>query len=283
MKSASTALITLLNSGNEFYMADLYEFTLIDGTVLRYADYDIDVNYNGNLYTSSGTLFQRDKVRTVIGVEVDTMSLSLFPKATDLVAGIGWVQAAAKGILDGAVLKLQRVFMSSPSVIVGGFVNFSGRIADITLTRSEIQMVIKSDLELLNINMPRNLYQAGCQHTLYDTDCGANRASFSASGVVASGSTATMLLCGLIQVSGYFNLGYITFTTGAMAGTKRSVKSYDKGQVLLLNPLPLTPSLGDTFSIYSGCDKTQATCSGKFNNLANFRGFPFIPVPETTR
>jgi hypothetical protein len=32
--------------------------------------------------------------------------------------------------------------------------------------------------------------------------------------------------------------------------------------------------------VYKGCDKTTATCAGRFNNLANFRGYPFVPPPE---
>jgi uncharacterized phage protein (TIGR02218 family) len=51
----------------------------------------------------------------------------------------------------------------------------------------------------------------------------------------------------------------------------------------LLNPLPLVPSAGDAFTAYPGCDKTQATCTTKFANLGAFRGFPFIPQPETAR
>jgi hypothetical protein len=39
--------------------------------------------------------------------------------------------------------------------------------------------------------------------------------------------------------------------------------------------------VGADFLAYPGCDRLQATCSGKFANLPNFRGCPFIPVPET--
>jgi hypothetical protein len=40
------------------------------------------------------------------------------------------------------------------------------------------------------------------------------------------------------------------------------------------------PNTGDTFTAYPGCDKTQNTCTSKFNNLVNFGGFPYVPVPE---
>ena len=34
---------------------------------------------------------------------------------------------------------------------------------------------------------------------------------------------------------------------------------------------------GDSFIARAGCDKRIATCSAKFANVANFRGFPNIP------
>jgi hypothetical protein len=37
---------------------------------------------------------------------------------------------------------------------------------------------------------------------------------------------------------------------------------------------------GDGFTVYYGCDHTPGTCQSKFNNLANFRGFPSVPPPQ---
>jgi uncharacterized phage protein (TIGR02218 family) len=38
---------------------------------------------------------------------------------------------------------------------------------------------------------------------------------------------------------------------------------------------------GDTFTVAAGCDKSLDTCISKFNNVANFRGLPFIPGNDT--
>jgi len=51
--------------------------------------------------------------------------------------------------------------------------------------------------------------------------------------------------------------------------------------MLFNSPLPFAPNAGDAFTAYPGCDKTQNTCTAKFNNLANFEGFPYVPAPET--
>ena len=45
-------------------------------------------------------------------------------------------------------------------------------------------------------------------------------------------------------------------------------------------PLPFAPMTGDAFTVYAGCDHTQGTCQNRFNNLANFRGFPYVPPPQ---
>ena len=48
MKAASAALINLLNSGNEFFMADLLTITLVGGTILYYTSADAPITV-GNL------------------------------------------------------------------------------------------------------------------------------------------------------------------------------------------------------------------------------------------
>jgi hypothetical protein len=53
------------------------------------------------------------------------------------------------------------------------------------------------------------------------------------------------------------------------------------GVFVLTQPLPYAPAASDTFTVYPGCDKSQRTCQLKFNNIANFAGFPYVPAPET--
>ncbi len=281
MKSASPALISLLNAGGPYLMADLYTFRLISGTVLRYTSWDADISYQGSVFSASGPVIERGRVRVVIGVEVDTLDLTVRADSSKLIGSTPWMQAVASGMLDGAAVQLDRVFLSSPPVPVGGFVHFSGRVATLQLSRIGAQITVHSALELLNVQMPRNLYQPTCQHTLYDGDCGLNRANFAVGGTVQAGSTVTVINCNVSAPNNAFQLGYLQFASGALTGTRRSIRSSVSGQLQVLNPLPLAPAAGDTFTVYYGCDKTLATCSGTFNNKAAFRAFPFLPVPET--
>lgn len=286
MKSASADLITLLSTQREFWLADLYTFTLVDGTVLRYTSADIDVATGGNTFDHTGPLIKRSRTRVSIGISVDQLDLDI--SATDgiLLAGLPWLQAISNGALDGAEVDLARAFAASPEDALAGTIAgtvslFSGRVSDTTTDSLTARVVVRSWLELLNTPLPRNLYQPPCGNTLYDTGCGVSRAAFAAFSAVASGSTRQSLNCALGNAAGYFDIGEIVMTSGQNLGVIRTVKTYTPGVVTLAYPLPKEVAVGDAFTIYPGCDLRETTCDGRFGNKARFRGTPYVPVPET--
>lgn len=286
MKTHTPELIALLNGSAQFIMADLYTITLVTGTVLWYTSADIDITYAGATYSARGPLIRRGTVRTVLGLEVDKLDLTVSPKPGmdgHLLDGQPFIPSALQGALDGGMVMLQRAFLSSWAMPpVGAVVMFYGRVSDVSGTRSSLPVDVKSALELLNTKLPRNLYQASCMHTLYDAGCAVNKAARTVNGTVTVvNGTGQWLQSNVSQASGWFDQGVLTFTSGSNAGVQRTVKAHASGQFWFALPLPNAPAVGDTFSVYPGCDKTQGTCSGKFGNLSRFRGFPYIPVPET--
>lgn len=289
MKPASQELIDLLAS-RMFFTADLYSIALAGGDVLRYCGGDQDITWNSNLYPAGGTTgpyFDRSdnkaKCHWKTGIEVDTLVFDVLP-GTSTVQGQPFLSAARKGVFDGAELELRRAFMPTyGDTAAGTVIMFAGRVAEVAAGRSLATFTINSHLELLNQNLPRNLFQAGCVNTLYDSACALNRASYAVTGTATAGSTASAIGHSLAQATGYFDLGTIVFTSGPNQGVSRTVKAYSTGpgQILPLSPFPNDPDEGDTFTIYPGCDKKQSTCQSKFSNLARFRGFPYVPDVET--
>lgn len=79
-------------------------------------------------------------------------------------------------------------------------------------------MVVKSPLELLNIQMPRNVIQPGCRHTLFDTGCTLSAAAFTTSGACVAGSDVVNIKTNLAQagpLSPPASAPTLTYTTPA--------------------------------------------------------------------
>lgn len=77
-----------------------------------------------------------------------------------------------------------------------------------------------------------------------------------------------------------YQQGTIAFTSGANTGVDATIKTVSNGALILAYPLPNAPATGDTFVAAYGCDRTMSTCQSRFNNLSQFRGFPFVPPPQ---
>lgn len=293
MKPASPTLLALLAS-RQFFSADLYAFALVGGGNLYYCSGEQDIVWNGITWSagkSTGPYIDRKdnkaKCHWKVGIDVDTLVFDVIPGSAT-VLGDPFLSAVRQGQFDGAEMTLYRAFMPTyGDVAAGTVIMFVGRVVEIDAGRSLATFSINSHLELLNQNMPRNLYQPGCVNTLYDSGCTVNRNLFSATGTVGAGPGPGAFTLGTLSTflpTGYFDHGSLVFTSGANSGLSRSVKSYYQGPpstIYFTSPFPNTPAVGDAFTMYAGCDKSEGTCGAKFKNLNNFRGFPYIPDPST--
>ena len=286
MKPASAALIALLNSGEQFIMADLYTFTLAGGTtVLRYSAAPTAITANGYVF-AAGPKFERSKTKVVIGTQVDELDIKIYPETTDLVGSTPFLEAAWQGQFDGALLQLERAFMGAAAggygdTSSGTVILFSGRISDIGCSRTGIEMKCRSHLELLNIQMPRRLWQSSCTHVFGDAMCLFNRSSLAITFPAAGGSTTTVIQGAPTTTTPYMQ-GTIIAVSGGNAGQSRTIASFFSGGSVAVKLAFLSPvATGDQFHLLPGCDRTLATCTNVFNNAIHFGGFPYIPTPET--
>ena len=235
----------------------------------------------GNPVITRGPLTQK------LGLEVSDLEVTLGVNQTTQYANVALASFAMAGGFDGARLTVRRFFAASweDAEVVGEFwplLLFAGSVAEVDVSASAVRLSAKSDVDILNRPLPRTVHMAPCTNTLYDTLCTLAAGDFSVSANVASGSTPLVVNTDLSEPDGYFELGMVTFTSGANSGVSRTVVSYSGSQVGVMPRLLVAPAPGDTFDIVPGCDKAMVTCNSKFNNLAHFRGFPFIPTPEAT-
>lgn len=298
MKSASSTLINLLLS-KTFDRCNLYTFALPNGGSLRYAALDVDVIWGGHRFLSNPRFERQDSRPTAHwkkGLDTDTWQVHAIPRdidvftgtaLPDLLSGQPWMAAVKAGALDGATVNVERAYFTSfpdpwtPTVSpLDTVLVFAGRVAEIDFTRVSAIVNINSHMELLTQQMPRNLFQSGCRFTLFGPGCSLSASSFAENAALGSGSTPSAIAASLAHGAGYYDLGRLVMTSGLNATFSRGVRSWDGTTLLLRAPFPYPVAQGDAFTIYPGCDKQLTTCTSKFNNAANFGGFPFIPAPE---
>lgn len=283
MKPASSDLVAYLQGTTSFLFADCFTLTLRGGTTIRVCDRDVAVTIAANIFSASGIRVSGLKYAIKIGVDVDEQDITVAAGPNDLVDGVPFLVALRRGALDGATIQRDRAFFTAWDLsAIGAVTLFHGRVSTIDkIGRTEAQMKVKSDLVLLDTDMPRNLYQPSCLHTLYDSGCGLDRAAHTVTGHVEAGSTAARIVWSG-AVAGTYDQGTLVFTSGGNAGVQVTIKTAASGNLDLSYPLDTAPGVGDAFTIAAGCDHSMGSggCA-KFANLVNFRGFPFVPPPET--
>lgn len=73
-----------------------------------------------------------------------------------------------------------------------------------------------------------------------------------------------------------FACGELRWLDGPLAGLGATVLAADASG-LALDRRPIGVAAGMRALLREGCDRTIATCSGRFGNAANFQGEPFLP------
>lgn len=150
---------------------------------------------------------------------------------------------------------------------------WKGRVGVARLSGSELTLKCEPVATSLKRTGLRARYQLICRHALYSAGCGALKDIFRVDGVVAAVTGATVhVAAAASKPDGYFVAGMLETDGGA-----RMIVGHAGVNVTLVAPMP-SLGAGMAVRLYAGCDHSMATCRDRFGNLANYGGFPFIPV-----
>lgn len=318
MRSCSTALSDFLDdrTNQQALIIDLYTFFLTDGSYLRYCEWTSNLSFQASAFPALsgghnaggattflvGPRFTRSKVTTKIGIEPTELDLTIVAGAADTIGNFTWAQAARLGVFDGAEVELDRLFSPPQQPGIGDRVDtsslgcliwFLGRVSEVDIGRSHIQMKVKSLIDLLQTHQfPRRLFGSPCTHIFGGTMCGYDRVNGlnALGGSTGLGQATITCTAGSTQAAVQFGVtidlayveGTVTGLTGANAGIMRTIAGVvGGGEITLFKPFLYTVTAGDQFNILPGCHHTVSACQDSFNNLDRYGGFPHIPPPES--
>lgn len=226
---------------------------------------------------------QHGEISRKDGIDRTTFDVNVALKSTD---------ELSRYTLFGAIPKIKiDVFRISPGPVYAGDPAIFGRdtsiiqsgvIADFSTEGSIMRAVCCPEPFLTGHQVPRCRFTRTCNRKLYGTDCGVDREDFKLEANILSMDYTgrTLVISGqrpLTDPEDYFRQGYLEH---APTGTKHSIfRSEYQGtdtRIFLHQWFP-DFAINDVVTAFAGCRHTADDCKNKFDNVANFGGFPFIP------
>lgn len=248
-----------------------------DGTVYGFTDHDAPVTFDGLTYAPEGAL----------DATAAAASLGLAPDELDAAGALSadFITEAdlAAGLYDGAEVLAFDVNWRDPTArrLLGRY-----RIGQVERGR----LAFRAELRSLAAGLDRK------EGRLHGTLCDVRRLGDSrcklALGPWTAAATVTAATGAEIEVATGSGLdprilarGIATWTGGANSGEESDIRAgapiAGGWAVSLWRAPPQAVAVGDTLDIVVGCDRSYPTCRDRFGNAANFRGFPFMPGPDS--
>jgi uncharacterized phage protein (TIGR02218 family) len=167
------------------------------------------------------------------------------------------------------------------SIADGKLILLTGHTGETKLHRSHYVNAISS-LSTKLASDTLEVVTPDCRLDLGDSKCGVDTAALSVTGTVTA-VTSKKDFDDTSRTEGlnYFDGGLLTWTSGDNVGTAIEVKQFEVDNFILFESTNYDIQIGDTYSVFPGCDKIKATCISKFDNILNFNGFDFLPGPNT--
>lgn len=289
-----------LLASRQFVYADCYTVMPLVGDVMRYTTAQrrvsvIPVGESPILrsYEAGVVLITGLKAKSQVGVEVDEQEVSLsYPEGDNTFQGsLSWPAALKYGRLDGGKIRRDRfvakVWDGDNTDWLGGFPMFTGLVAGLDkVGRQNASIKVKSNNVLMNVNMPKVLWQPNCRNTWGDSICGVNQADWAVIGTIGTSPTRSAIPWSGVDAN--YKQGKIHIDNGDSVVRVRTISRISGGVMYLALPLDFDPVAGQEFTAYPGCPRTDDPTYGcpKYHPTPQdwrefFKAFPYIPVAET--
>lgn len=246
-----------------------------DGVTFGFTDHDRDLEFDGLVFLA-GTGMDASALESSTGLSVDN------GQAVGALSAVGLHDA---DILAGKFDRADVVqwLVNWDNVTVREMI-FRGSLGEIRRGSAAFEVELRSLAEGLNQPLGRG-YVPGCDAVLGDARCGVD---MGVGGRVETVSVIAISDARRVQLdpvtaadSGWFRQGHLRWVSGANAGVVSIIKvdigTAELRDVELWEELRAPVEIGDVAELVVGCDKRAGTCTAKFGNLLNFRGFPTIP------
>lgn len=273
MKAITPALKAEYANGSKT-LARCWRFERKDGEVFTVTTCAHNLLINGELYLSrdgvNPTAIENQADASVPNSEINGTLNTDFATEEDIVGGL-W---------DGASVLIFEVNYRELSQ--GILILQSGTLGDVSVGRQAFKAEVRGLAQFLQQTVGE-VYTKTCTANLGDERCKVDVEALRISGTVASVVSRQEFTTDTVGYpADYFGAGVIIWTTGENAGFSMEINAYNSPAFALNLPMPFNVAAGDAYTVIPGCRKRLIEdCKTKFANILNFRGFPYVPGPDS--
>lgn len=248
-----------------------WRLTRRDGTVLGFTDHDCDLAFAGAIFRAATGL---DAAQAESAAGFAVAGGEVHGALDDAALSDAELEA---GVYDGASVEIWLVDWSDVSRRV---LMDMATVGEVRRTEFSFVAELRSLAHRFDEERGRQ-FQRNCSADLGDARCTVDVSS----PLYSTGATIGAIEAGgglLVTLDAAFDAGF--FTDGALAaanGERHAIKLHEKAasgdRVTLWSAPASALVVGARVTLKAGCDKSPESCAAKFDNIANFRGFPHMP------
>lgn len=271
--------------------AYLYVLQHPDGAKIFWTGYDYDVEVE-NLPVAFGaadpqtfSAVQIAHGMNEVSAEFEKRKMTVSVVATDTRFRRFFATAAA------VEMTLTIIRVNTPSLTAGEMIDYdqdctivnAGTISDFAFAGQVITVSLVPAPYDVDKGIPRYFFNRQCNHPLFSAACGLLKADYDRITTIAAVDRPNRTLTltgqdGADADGSYLRYGFLEHAlTGFKVGIEAASLNGSDTDVTLAYWVT-DFAVGQTVTVYPGCDHTSATCKAKFSNQANFGGFPFVPA-----
>jgi uncharacterized phage protein (TIGR02218 family) len=239
-----------------------------DGVALGFTSHDRDLMLDGLVYRAAPGMLP-SAVALSDGFEADGLDV----KGALTSDAIGAADLAA-GRWDGAALAIFIADWEDPAAEPVALAE--GVIGDVTVKSGGFEAELRGPAAALERQVAEQT-SPECRAELGDKRCRVDMAGRTRLvRVTAVAEEIAIEVSGALE-AGAWAYGRARWISGANSGLEVGITGSEGSRLLLRDPPPFPAAAGDLIEIAQGCDRSLATCSGRFANARNFRGEPHLP------
>jgi hypothetical protein len=236
----------------------------LEGAIVRLCDAQEDVSVVAWNDVSRETYSARQAVlsglsnRSTVGAEVDEQEIDIaYSESALFQSWRPWAEALLQGRLDGATISRDYAVAAAwGQPWIGVTRMFSGAVSELdSVGRSLAKLKVKSGLEKLNQQTPRDVYSLTCRNKLGDARCGVDLNSLGVLGTVGAGATRTTIPWS--SAASTYAFGKIHISNSDSVTRVRTVLKADASALYLAYPLDFDPAAGLEFTAFPGCSRKE--------------------------